>query len=101
MTKPDKHKTRALQVSRTWGRRCDYLKFLTTQSDDTIETWVSNTTGGLFIFLYILEKKTIYLLCYIVFNSTIFIRRLIMKYGARQNLDLRKLLRISTIKLTG
>ena len=46
MTQPNNHKTKALQVSKTWGRRCSHLRFLTTQSDDQIETFVSNTKGG-------------------------------------------------------
>ena len=44
MTHPGNHKTRALQVAQTWGRRCNYLRFLTTQEDQQLETFVSNST---------------------------------------------------------
>ena len=44
MTHPGNHQTRALQVARTWGRRCSYLRFLTTQEDQQLETYVSNST---------------------------------------------------------
>ena len=43
MTHPNNHKTKAHQVYRTWGKRCTYVEFLTTESDPEIPTIVSPT----------------------------------------------------------
>ena len=43
MTHPANHKTKALKVFRTWGRRCTFIKFLTTQEDEELPTLVSPT----------------------------------------------------------
>ena len=32
-----------VQVLETWGRRCTYLRFLTTEEDEEIPTFVSNS----------------------------------------------------------
>ena len=58
MTHPGNHKTKALQVNnnltnvfhikkyfkvfKTWGKRCTFIKFLTTKEDDELPTFVSN-----------------------------------------------------------
>ena len=49
MTHPGNHKTRALKVAETWGRRCTYLRFLTTQEDDQLETFVSNSKEAILV----------------------------------------------------
>merc|ERR1712106_160938 len=36
MTQPKNHKTRDRMIMKTWGRKCTYIKFLTTQEDDEI-----------------------------------------------------------------
>ena len=43
LTHPENHKTKAYQVLKTWGRRCTYIEFLTTEPDDVIPTIVSQT----------------------------------------------------------
>ena len=43
MTHPANHKTKALKVFRTWGRRCTFIKFLTTQEDEELPTLLSPT----------------------------------------------------------
>jgi len=43
MTHPKNHKIKALQVYKTWGKRCTYVKFLTTEEDPEIPTLVSPT----------------------------------------------------------
>lgn len=49
MTHPGNHKTRALKVAETWGRRCTYLRFLTTQEDDQLETFVSSSKEAILV----------------------------------------------------
>jgi len=44
MTHPGAHKTKALRVYKTWGKRCNYIEFLSTEEDDEIPVIVSNTT---------------------------------------------------------
>ena len=46
MTEPGTHKTKAYQVYRTWGKRCTYVEFLTTEADSEIPTIVSPTEEG-------------------------------------------------------
>jgi glycoprotein-N-acetylgalactosamine 3-beta-galactosyltransferase len=43
LTHPDNHKTKAYQVFNTWGRRCTYIEFLTSEPDDGIPTIVSHS----------------------------------------------------------
>lgn len=38
MTNPNNHKTRAIHVRDTWGKRCNKLLFITTQDDPEFET---------------------------------------------------------------
>jgi len=40
MTYPSNHNTSARRVYETWGKRCTYIRFLTTQEDDKIPTYV-------------------------------------------------------------
>ena len=46
MTQPKNHKTRALKILHTWGSRCTYLKFLTTEEDEELPSFVSPTLEG-------------------------------------------------------
>ena len=38
MTDPENHKTKALHVKRTWGKRCNKILFMSTQNDTELET---------------------------------------------------------------
>ena len=38
-----------VQVLDTWGRRCTYLRFLTTQEDDQLETFVSSSKEAILV----------------------------------------------------
>ena len=46
MTSPSNHKTKALAVRNTWGRRCNILLFMTTQEDPTLPTMILKATEG-------------------------------------------------------
>ena len=41
MTYPKNHKSRAYQIYKTWGSRCTYVEFLTSESDPEIPTLLS------------------------------------------------------------
>ena len=38
MTNPKNHKTKAIHVKRTWGKRCNKILFMSTQNDTELET---------------------------------------------------------------
>jgi glycoprotein-N-acetylgalactosamine 3-beta-galactosyltransferase len=38
VTTPDNHKTKAIHIKNTWGRRCNKLLFMSSQSDLDLET---------------------------------------------------------------
>lgn len=40
MTSPDHHKSRAVHIQRTWGKRCNRIYFMSTAPDDELETIV-------------------------------------------------------------
>lgn len=40
MTNPSSHKTKAIQLKNTWGKRCNKLMFVTTESDPELDTIV-------------------------------------------------------------
>ncbi|XP_030386717.1 glycoprotein-N-acetylgalactosamine 3-beta-galactosyltransferase 1 [Scaptodrosophila lebanonensis] len=40
LTTPEYHKSRAVHILRTWGRRCNKIYFMTSQPDDELETIV-------------------------------------------------------------
>lgn len=40
MTNPSDHKTKAIHIKNTWGKRCNKLLFITTKSDPEFETIV-------------------------------------------------------------
>lgn len=40
MTTPKYHKTRAVHILRTWGKRCNKIYFITSESDDELDTIV-------------------------------------------------------------
>lgn len=43
MTAPEYHKSRAVHILRTWGKRCNKIYFMTSARDDQLETIVQNT----------------------------------------------------------
>lgn len=50
MTNPESHKTKAIHVKNTWGKRCNKLLFITSQDDpelDTIVVDVNESRDGL------------------------------------------------------
>ena len=45
MTHPMNHKKKAYQVYKTWGRRCTYVEFITTEADPDLgedQVWVQD-----------------------------------------------------------
>merc|ERR1719228_2765594 len=46
MTHPGNHQKRGLRVLNTWGRRCTYIEFLSTQDDKDIPVIVSPSKEG-------------------------------------------------------
>ncbi|KAH8400591.1 hypothetical protein KR222_007554 [Zaprionus bogoriensis] len=43
LTTPKYHKSRAVHIQRTWGRRCNKIYFMTSEPDDELETIVQKT----------------------------------------------------------
>lgn len=54
MTNPSNHKTKAIHVKETWGKRCKKLLFITTQEDPDLDTVVVNVVES----RQALEEKT-------------------------------------------
>ncbi|XP_030244992.1 glycoprotein-N-acetylgalactosamine 3-beta-galactosyltransferase 1-like [Drosophila navojoa] len=46
MTTPKYHKTRAVHILRTWGKRCNKIYFITSAPDDELDTIVLNKTDS-------------------------------------------------------